>query len=183
MTKQNVIKTVLFFLKIVHWISIIFLFLWILIPILGLFIPLEFANNDSEEIYIMIRFYGFPIAATLLILTGMMKRKHTVTLIVTKAIIAICIAIFSFFIAAIFLLGGVCGWITDNKMFFENKQNPSIKIVMRSFDCGAFDSSYPDFKAYKVRKITKDFIWATKIDTNQINKNEWIRVESKEQNE
>jgi len=182
MDKQNVIKTVQKFLRIVHWTSILCLCFWILVPILGLFIPLEFANSHTEDTYIKIRFYGFPIAATLLILTGMIKRKHTLCLIVTKIILATCIAVFSFFVMIIVLFGSMCAWTTD-KVFFENKRNPSIKIVQRSFGCGATDSTPATIKVFKIREITSDLIWVTEIDTTQIDKSEWIRIENKKQYE
>ena len=124
----------------------------------------------------MIRFYGLPIAATLLILTGMIKRRHTLIFVVTKIIIAICVAVFSIFVTMIILLGSTCAWTTD-KVFFENKQNSSIKIVQRSYGCGATDSSRPIPKVFKVREITEDFIWATEIDTIKIDKNKWTRIE------
>jgi len=180
MNEQNGIKTVQIILKTVHWGAIIFLCLWVLMPILRIFIPLEFVNNSNgERTYTMVRFYGLPIAATLLILTGVIKRKHTLTLIMIKVILAICVAVFSTVIAMIALLGSTCAWTVD-KVLFENKQNISIKIVQRNYDCGATDSSRPNPKIFKVREITPDFIWATKIDTTEINKNEWIRTENKE---
>ena len=167
------------FLKIVRWTSVIFLCLWLLLPILGLFIPLEFVNNSrSEEIYIMIRFCGFPIAAVLSVLTWI-KSKDTSYIVVGKIILAVCVAVVSWGVSVIALLGGVCGYITDN-VFFENKQKPSIKIVQRHYDCGAFDSDYPTYKIFKIKEITSDFIWATEIDTNKIDKNEWIRIENNE---
>jgi hypothetical protein len=79
----------------------------------------------------------------------------------------------------IVLLGSTCAWTTD-KVFFENKQNSSVKIVQRHFGCGATDSSYPTVKVFRVREITSDLIWVTEIDTTQIDKSEWIRIENEE---
>ena len=183
MNRQNIIKTSQRLLKIIRWTSIIFLCLWILIPVLGFFIPLEFANKNSELIYTKIRFCGLPIAAILLVLTYKIKNKHTPILIVYKIILAIGVAFLFYFIAAIILLGSsMCAWTTD-KVFFENRQNHSVKIVQRSFGCGATDSDYPTVKVFKIREITPVFIWVTKIDTNKINKNEWIRIENTEKYE
>ena len=176
MNKQKIIITMQKFLQVVHWASIIFLGFWVLIPILGNFIPLEFANKNSEHIYEMIRFYGLPIAAALLILTGMIKRKHTLSIIVTKIILTIFVAVFSFYISVIDLFGNMCS-STTHKVFFENKQNPSIKIVQRSYGCGAIDSSPSVPLVFKVREITSNLIWVTDIDTTQIDKSEWIRIE------
>jgi len=179
MNKQKINKMIQFFLKIIYYLSIISLCLWGVALILRIFLPLEFANHDSEMIYIKIRFYWFIISAVLLILTGVIERKHTLNLIITKIILSFGIVGFSIFVTMGIIIGSVCGWTVDDKVFFENKQNSSIKIIMRNYDCGALDSSYPDFRPYKVRKISDNFNWATKIDTTKINRNEWIRIENK----
>ena len=176
MNNPNTITTLKFCLKIIHWISILFLCLWILIPVLGFFIPLELTNSSSKETYMMIRVISFPIAATLTVLTGMLKCHHNLKFIIVKIIIAVGVAYLSSIISAIALFGSMCAWSTD-KVFFESKQNPSITIVQRSLDCGAFDSSHPVGIVFKIRRITPNFIWAPKIDTAQIDKNEWIRIE------
>jgi hypothetical protein len=179
MNKQNAITTRQKFVKIVRWSSIIFLCLWVLIPVLGGFVPLELRRHSTiEYIYEWIYFHGFPIAAILLTLTWI-KRKDRLSLFMAKIILAICVAVISGIIAGIVLFSDMCAW-TTRKTLFENKQNSSIKIVLRSYGCGATDSSYPTYETFKIREITSDIIWgATEIDTNQINKNEWRRIEDK----
>jgi hypothetical protein len=70
----------------------------------------------------------------------------------------------------------MCDW-TTNKVFFKNINDPSTLIVQRSFGCGATDSSLPKIEVSKTIQITPYFIWVTDIDTTQINKSEWTRVE------
>lgn len=163
------------FLKIIYWTSILLLCFWILTAILGNFIPLEFAYNDSEFIYDSIRFYGFPIAI-LLTLTGTIKEKDTSGVIATKIFGTIFVSAFSVFVMFMTLFAGMCDWTTD-KVFFENNKNPTTKIVQRSFGCGATDSSPATIKLFKVREFTRHLIWITSVDTSQINKNEWTRIE------
>ncbi len=167
------------FLKIVYWTSILIPCFWVLTTILGNLVPLEFSNNNSEFIYDSIRFYGIPIAI-MLTLTGTIKSKDTSGSIATKIFLTICVSAFSIFIMFMTLFAGMCDWTTD-KIFFENKQNSSIKIVQRSFGCGATDSSPATLKVFKVREITPYLIWVTSIDTNKINKDEWKRIENIEQ--
>ena len=167
------------FLKIVFWTSILLPCFWVLTAILGNFVPLEFSNNYSEFIYDSIRGFGFPIAV-MLTMTGTIKSKDKAGIIATKLVLTIVAAAFSFFIIVMTAFAGMCDWTTD-KIFFENKQNSSIKIVQRSFGCGATDSSPATLKVFKVSEITPYLIWVTSIDTNQINKSEWIRIENKEQ--
>ena len=167
------------FLKIVFWTSFLLPCFWVVTAISGNFVPLEFSNNDSEFIYDSIRGFGFPIAV-MFTLTGTIKSKDTAGTIATKNVLTIVAAALSFFIIVMTAFAGMCDWTTD-KIFFENKQNSSIKIVQRSFGCGATDSSPATLKVFKVREITPYLIWVTSIDTNQINKSEWTRIENKEQ--
>ena len=175
MNRENTIAILQKILKIVRWTSIIFLCFFGLITILKIFSPLEFANDNSEYTFIIIGFYGFPIAVSVLILTGMIKRRHSLGFIITKIVLAIVGYVGSVFVITIMLFAAMCGWTTD-KVFFENKQNPSTKIVQRRFGCGAGDSSPATIKVFKIREISSDFIWATKIDTTKIDKSEWVRI-------
>jgi len=163
------------FLKIVYWTSIFLICFWLLAALLEPFIPLEFANNEGEYVYDSIHFYGLPIVI-MLTLTGTIKKKDALGLIVAKIFGTICAAAFSAFVMIATLLAGMCDWTTD-RVFFENKQNPSIKIVQRSYGCGAIDSSPATLKVFKVREIAPYLIWVTNIDTSQINKSEWTMVD------
>jgi hypothetical protein len=160
--------------KIVSWTSIVLLFIWILTPIFGTFIPLEFSNNHYEYIYDSIRFFGIPIAI-FLILVGTIKRIDTSGIIATKIFTAMIISAFAVFIMFMTVFAGMCDDTTD-KVFFENKQRPSTKIVQRSFGCGATDSSPATMKVSQIREITPYLIWVTSVDTNQIDKSEWNRI-------
>ena len=162
-------------LKTVYWTSILILCLWILTTIFGTFIPLEISNSNFEIIYDRIRFYGIPIAI-ILTLTGTIKNKDTAGTVTIKVFATIVISLFSVFVMVMTLFAGMCDWTTEN-VIFENKLNPSTKIVQRSFGCGATDSSPATLKVFKVKEITPFLIWTTTIDTNQINKSEWTRIE------
>ena len=144
--------------------------------IVGSFIPIEFADNNYEFIYDSLRFYGFPIAI-MLSLTGTIKKKDESGQIAVKVFLTFCVSAFSVFIMFMTLFSGMCDW-TTNKVFFENKQNTSIKIVQRDFGCGATDSSPATIKLFKIKEITPLLIWVTDIDTNQINKSEWSRIQN-----
>ena len=167
------------FLKIVFLTSISILGLWIVVAILGLFIPLECTNNDIKDTYITIYLCVFPIAVLFAII-GTIKTKDNERTVAIKT----CLAIGAFFYSAIMMVAvligsSVCGWINE-EVLFENKKNPSTQILQRSYDGGAWDSSPSNPKMFIIREFTPYFIWATEIDTNQIDKNEWIRVENSE---
>lgn len=167
------------FLKIVYWTSILLICFWVLTAISGNLIPLEFADNDSEFIYDYIRFYGLPIAI-MLTLTGTLKGKDPSFIIAAKIFLTLCIAGLSILFVFMSLITSMCDW-TTHEVFFESRQNPSIRIVQRSYGCGATDSSPATYSLFKVRELSPYLIWVTKADTNQINKDEWRRVESVKQ--
>lgn len=161
-------------LKVVYCTSILLLSIWTLTAVFGSLIPLEFSNNNHEFIYDSILFYGFPIAI-ILTLAGTIKKDDTRGTIATKVFITILISFISLCIMFMTSFTGMCDWTTD-KVYFENKQNPSTTIVQRSFGCGATDSSPATIEVYKLRELTPYLIWVTSADTNQIDKNEWRRI-------
>lgn len=162
------------FFKIIYWTSIVLLCFWTLTGLFGGFLPLEISNNEFELTYDSIRFYGFPICI-ILTLTGTIKRQDTSGIVTTKVLTTLLISGFSVFIMFMTLFAGMCDW-TTYKVFFENKQNPSTKIVQRSFGCGATDSSPATLKIFKIREFTPYFICVTSVDTTEINKSEWTRI-------
>lgn len=113
----------------------------------------------------------------MLTLTGTIKSKDTWGIIAAKVTLMAVISMLSVVIMARSALSEMCDW-TTRKAIFENKQNASIKIVERHFGCGATVNSPGTYKAFKVREIAPYLIWVTTIDTNQIDKSEWTRVES-----
>jgi uncharacterized membrane protein len=167
-----------FLFKIIYWVSIFAICFWVLTPILGLFVSLEFTSNEIENAYETTRFYGLPFAI-LLTLTGTIKDPDTSNSNGQKILLTLLIAGISFFIMIITLFSGMCSWTTD-KVFFEDKKNSSIKIVERDYGCGATDSGKPIYKTFKVHEVTKYLIWVTEIDTNKIDMSEWTRVDKTE---
>lgn len=163
-------------LKLIYWASISLICFWILVAILGLFLPIEVTDNKIENTYYEIRFWGLPIAI-LLTLSGTIESNDASVSLggeILATLFAAGISVFFMFMA-MFL--GMCDWTTD-RMFFENKQDRSIKIVERSFGCGATDSGSPIHKIFKMTPVTKYFVWVTEIDTNSIDKSEWVRIEN-----
>lgn len=69
----------------------------------------------------------------------------------------------------------MCGWSIQAKLF-ENKSNDSI-IAVRDYGCGAFDTDLPTTEIYKIDYFLKYFIRIEKIDTAQIDKTEWVKIE------
>ena len=69
----------------------------------------------------------------------------------------------------------MCEW-SDGKIIYENKNNPSSKIVERDMGCGATDSGDPVYGMFKIKTLIPPFVWANRVDTDQIDKSEWKKV-------
>ena len=162
-------------LKVIYRTAVFMLIFWLGIAVLSNFVPLEFASQKVEHLYYSIRFYGVPIAIVFT-LTGTIKKKESWVEIISKIILTIFACFGSIAIMTIMIfVGGMCAWTTD-KVLFEHKQQSTIKIEKRSFGCGATDSSPSTPGVFKVRNFTPYFVYITRIDTNEINKSEWLRV-------
>lgn len=164
--------------KIIYWVSLASIFVFVIVPLIGRFTPLEFTNDNFKDLFEQIRFFGLPIAI-LLTLFGTLKHKDTTSTKTMKTLLTICIAVFSVFILFMTVFAGMCRW-TNSKVLFENKSDNTTKIVLRDFGCGATDSGNPTYKVCKIKNITPVLIWVTSIDTAKINRQIWQRVENKE---
>jgi hypothetical protein len=155
-------------LKIIARILLALFCFFLLLLIIKQFLPLQYADNQSEYFFESFFFYGFP-AALLLTLFFTIKQKDNFGTVFGKIILTTLIAFCSFFFMGIAALGNMCSWYTE-AILFESKQSSSIKIARRSFGCGATDSGSPSYDVFKIRNITPYLIWVTKIDTNTIDK-------------
>jgi hypothetical protein len=161
-------------LKIIARILIILFCIFTLFLIVKQFLPLEYADNNSEYLFENLFFLGFP-TTLLLTLFFTLKEKDGIGMTIGKIAITIVVAVGFILMIGMLALENMCDWSTE-RTIFENKQNNSIKIVDRSFGCGATDSGAPTHTIFRIREITGYFIWATKIDTNTIDKSKWNRI-------
>ncbi|HSC38531.1 MAG TPA: hypothetical protein VLD19_11680, partial [Chitinophagaceae bacterium] len=84
-----------------------------------------------------------------------------------------------FFAMAMTALDGMCLWTTE-KVLFVSKNNPSVKIILRSFGCGATDSTSPNTGVVKATYYTSHFFILSPIDTTKIDRTIWLPVNDKE---
>jgi hypothetical protein len=163
------------FLRIIYWISIFLICFWISVSIIGPFLPIECVNEELENNYYIIHFWGLPVAI-LTTLTGTIKLDDTLGSIVGKVCLTIFSSVFSMIFMTLLFFTNMCSW-TNGRVIFENKEVSSIKIIEREYGCGATDSGEPVYKIFKVQEVTKYFIKVTEIDTVTIDRAEWMRVE------
>lgn len=162
--------------KIIYWISITLIFLFVVVPFIGQFTPLEITNKSFQDKFEQFRFFGLPVAI-LLTLFGTLKSKDSGERKTGKIALTITICIISIVILFITVFASMCKW-TDNKILFENIHDNTTKIVLRNFGCGATDSGTPNYKVCKIKNISPALIWLTNIDTTKIDKQIWRRVDN-----
>lgn len=157
--------------KILFLVSIVLIIFWLLSGVILKLLPLEFVNRKTKISFYAFCLYGFPCGVIFMLLYTI-KRSERIKSIIYKLIMILLLSAFSFFI--LLFLGLSCDWSTT-KVFFKNKKNPTTLIVKRSHDCGIYDSNKPD-TIFKTRVVFNYLIWATKIDTINLDRNKWIPV-------
>jgi hypothetical protein len=166
------------FLKIFFWTSVAFIATCLLIGILGLFFQIEFIDYSTAIMFNKIPLYGIPISI-LLTLTGTLKTKDSTQWIIGKILITLGVLLTAVIIGFMSTLNP-CGWMIGDTLF--TKKGDSIeKIQVRDYDCGAVDSDKPNYRIFKIEKFGKYFLYTSEVDTNKINKSDWIRVKNEKE--
>jgi hypothetical protein len=138
------------------------------------FIPIEFSDNRITQHINLYSIFIIPIAI-ILTLFGLVKKSREKNYIIQRTIWTLVTAIvFAFIMVSfgpMFLLGSAK---ITGMTIFENKNNSKIKIVERIDDAGLFGQG--PTVIYKIRPFVPLLIIATKIDTTELDKNEWTRI-------
>jgi hypothetical protein len=163
-----------YILKIVYRVSVFLILFFMIQPIAGHFIPLEFASDSIRNDFESFRFFAFMLAI-LGTMAGTLKKCDGAVIIILKILLTLFAVFIAFFIALGMALGNMCGY-NNHELLFIKKGNRNTTIVTRYFGCGATDSSPAVKRTVKQTRVTPFFIWATDIDTNRINKEEWVRI-------
>tara|TARA_R110002072_G_C7652556_1_gene508851 strand:- start:16 stop:516 length:501 start_codon:yes stop_codon:yes gene_type:complete len=161
--------------RIIFWTAVVFIGIWLIMPVLRWIMDLEFATDSIKSNYKEFLFFAIPIAI-LLTLFGTINDKDKGSKIAGKVIGTSIAAAVTVFIMFMSIFTDMCVW-TNRQVLYENKNDSNTKIIVRDFGCGATDSGPPTVGIYKVRYFTDYFIRSTKIDTAKIDKNEWIKIE------
>jgi hypothetical protein len=69
----------------------------------------------------------------------------------------------------------MCSDITDKTLFIKHDIFNS-RIIVRHYDCGAHDSSFPQEETVTIRNVFGLFNFVTKSDTTSIDKVKWRRI-------
>jgi hypothetical protein len=159
--------------------SNIFIFVFLFILTAGQFLPVEIDNGLLRFLVYAFILIGLPILLykKFKILTGKLKNPYL------KITIRLFLFGFIGFYLLIFLLFGVgktmCSYSTV-KTLYVRKGFSFSSIIVRDFGCGAYDSDMPKYEIVNRIDIFSLIQISPSIDTSTINKNNWIKVETKD---
>lgn len=164
--------------KFIFWISILLIFGFVVLPVIIGFTSVQFTNDHYESGFKEVRMFCLPVII-LLTLFGTIKDRYSQNRIITTIGLTLLAAIISFFILLFSAFADMCAW-KDNRTLFIKAGDPTTKIILRSYGCGATDSGYPVYKVFKIKNLTSSFVSVTDIDTTKIDKTHWIYVNREE---
>lgn len=158
-----------------HLIGKYYLIIFVIVHVVSWSSDFEIIDDTLIGLISFIKIVTIPIAILLTAL-GIKDGKFNNYDVLIVTIITFGTTIFYYFILLFVTVFDMCDY-TNRKTLFQNKSDKNITIISREFGCGAFDSS-PNSnhieKAYSFLGLIENY---SRIDTNKINKKEWIRVE------
>jgi len=159
--------------KLIFWSAIGLLLLFILAPVIGQFIPLHL-ESPVRDYYEGARAIAIPVCI-LLTLSGTLGKGDGTAVVVAKVFITLIVVVISFLVLVMLAFADMCEWSTG-KVLFQNKKNPSSQIVLRSYGCGATDSTSPLYEVCEIYRIGGGLILTYPADTTRIDHSRWLRV-------
>ncbi|MFT6982092.1 MAG: hypothetical protein ACJAUD_000859 [Crocinitomicaceae bacterium] len=156
--------------KIIFSTSILVVFLTIALSLFVGYSDFEF--RDNGDAFNQFKLTWLPVCI-LLTLFWLGFNNSDTTMVVLRIVITIFTALVVFFhiIFSTFLM---C--TADYRELYKSKTEQSIKIVKRSFGCGAIDST-PDSKSFHIMKeYPLGLIRLSPADTSNIDKSRWVKI-------
>jgi hypothetical protein len=159
-------------LNLIFWISI-FCFINYVLMFIG---PIYFINATYRQIYFLVVFILL-LALVVFRLARYINRQGKRSFYWALPW-SLLVAITFFMVFGFITLSTFLAVWTEASTIYVSKSNPNVKIISRYLNLGAFGggTSPDDFETVVDRPLTPFFKMETKVDTNRINKQEWIRL-------
>lgn len=168
--------TINIILRIIFWLTIVFIVVTFYALIFGQSSTYEFADwKLSRQFYDTIM-QGLPIAI-LLTLTGTIKRANDKLKNITIIFTTITGSIFSFFMMESMLFSVGFLTITNDTLLYRHKANSATVIMTQVIGEGALGAD--GHRVVKLEPFFKFWNKTSIIDTTRINKSDWIFVNKK----
>lgn len=156
--------------KLIFWSAIGLLLLFIVAPVIGQPLPFRLELPGIEGL----RAIAVPVCI-LLTLSGTLRKGDGATAVIAKLVITLVVMAISLIIMIMLAFADMCEWSTD-KVLFQDRNNSSSQIVLRSYGCGATDSTSPLYEVCEIYKIGGGCMLIFSTDTTRIDHTRWVRA-------
>ena len=164
-----------FVYRVLYFLSVAIIILWLARPIIFQLIGLEFVNDDFRFDYIISWRYILPIAILTTLIGELGKGKSRIE-IFKHLIIRIGIAILGIGLVFLSFFANFCTWIEQDIIYVST--SGSGRIVSGKVDCGALGSSSNSKLSIKrILPINSYIQWEKECDTTKIDHKKWIPLE------
>ena len=149
--------------------------LFLLLLVLATVLPFQFINNSISITFYAVCFFTLVLSICWKVLRAMeLRQVH----FIVRHLLTLILAFVLVYILGFIWLGKMMCAYSQDIVLFENKANANLKIVERSYGCGAYDSDMPKYEVFKVRSLGKYIRYIAKTDTAALNRVEWTIVNS-----
>lgn len=160
--------------KIIFKIIIVLFVFLIVCPSLLDLIGLEFKNDDVEQSFSQIRFWGI-LFGIFLIMLGAINKTDKAGVIALKVLLGVGMTILIFFFMAMSVFSSMCDW-SNGDILYLHKKDDAAKIIRRYYGCGAIDSQPSTTGVFEVKEIANIFIKVREMNVEGVDENEWLKI-------
>lgn len=150
------------------------IFLWLVVPLGVEVSSLELADKRLLQFYKTSRTFVLPISI-ILTLFKTYKKSDSSFVEIKKIFLTLTAAFLAFLICAFSLVDFSCTSINKHVLFIS-KIDPSSKIFLREFGCGAWGSADPKMEVVRIDTVLYKFTRTTTVDTTVLDRNIWHRL-------
>lgn len=160
--------------KIIYYIGLCYIILWTTALIVWPFLPFEFSNTRYKVSCFTVSALVFAVAIVFTLVKQYGNAKPGINLtIIVKVGLALIVSLVA-------LLAYVLADFSEDRadwVVFKNKHNPAKNVVLRYIDSDM--SGNTRYNTKYVYRLNGWFNYALDIDTVSIDRQEWIKVDSK----
>jgi hypothetical protein len=142
--------------------------------------PVEICNEVFRNLFYIIILVGLPI--------GLYKKIKPLYVRQARSFLKSLIGVFIILFSGLYLIGvfifltfgivfNMCSYSTVKTLYIK-KDCSYNTIIVRNFDCGAYDSDKPKYEIINKVSILSVIQLVSTIDTSKINKNNWTKIET-----
>jgi len=160
------------FSTIIFWSAILLLILWVGVPFIADISGLILTDKRLSDFYHSTRYIVVP-AAFLLTLFKTLKKGNAWHTELIAVLLTLGAASFSVLYFMTGFFEGLCSSTTKDTLFI-NREEPSSRIFLREFGCGAASGGERD-EIIRIDTVFGIFIRVNEVDTTSLDRSIWVR--------